>query len=74
MLMLSRDVIETFLDQAPHLMRCHPWADQMIGFWVSDLGLNNLYQTDHRSVYTFILKDFKSKNSFYQGGRSIQWQ
>ena len=50
MLLLSVDVIKMFLMQDPEKMRCHPWADQMIGLWVEDLGLRQklVYRTDRR--------------------------
>jgi len=48
MILLSHDLIETFLFQDPHKMRCHPWADQMMGVWTTDLMINNLYRHDDR--------------------------
>merc|ERR1712073_128643 len=47
-ILLSRDVLEKFIFQDPHKMRCHPLADQMIGVWTTDLNLHNLYRTDER--------------------------
>ena len=48
MILLSRDLIEHFLLQNPVHVRCHPWADQMIGVWVTDLSENELYRHDDR--------------------------
>eukprot|EP00794_Sanderia_malayensis_P017034 gene17034-18748_t len=49
-LLFSKDVIEKFLMQNPETMRCHPWADQQIGLWVEDLGLQKKlhYRHDNR--------------------------
>eukprot|EP00794_Sanderia_malayensis_P016973 gene16973-18684_t len=49
-LLFSKDVIEKFLTQNPDTMRCHPWADQQIGLWVEDLGLQQKlpYHHDNR--------------------------
>eukprot|EP00111_Clytia_hemisphaerica_P017632 TCONS_00052162-protein len=48
LIMLSRDLVERFLLQAPHEIRCHPWADQMIGVWVTDMNILTLFRTDDR--------------------------
>ncbi|XP_002158539.2 lactosylceramide 1,3-N-acetyl-beta-D-glucosaminyltransferase [Hydra vulgaris] len=48
LILLSRDLVEIFLSQPPQLILCHPLADQMIGVWVTGLGMNNLYRHDYR--------------------------
>ena len=48
MILLSRDIVEKYLYQDPHKMRCHPLADQMIGVWTTDINMHNLYRTDER--------------------------
>ena len=46
-IVLSKDIIETFLLQDPEKMRCHPWADQQIGLWVQDLGWTHVLKWRH---------------------------
>ena len=48
LIMLSRDLVERFLLQNPHDIRCHPLADQMLGVWVTDMGILTLFRTDDR--------------------------
>lgn len=48
LIMLSRDLVEKFLLQDPHEIRCHPLADQMLGVWVTDLNILTLFRTDDR--------------------------
>ena len=55
MLLFSRDLVQYFLSQKPHTMRCHPWADQMIGVWTTDLDENELFRHDSRLHHTPIV-------------------
>ena len=48
MILLSRDLIEVFLNQDPYEIKGHPWADQMIATWVKDLDMPVLYNHDRR--------------------------
>lgn len=48
MILLSRDLVERFLDQNPTLIKGHPWADQMIATWVQELNLGKIYNHDTR--------------------------
>ena len=47
-ILLSRGTIEVFLGQDPNELYCHPWADQMIGIWVTKLRLPRFYNHDFR--------------------------
>lgn len=51
LILMSRDLMEYFLSQKPHTMRCHPWADQMIGVWTTDLILNDFVFRHDRRVH-----------------------
>ena len=47
-ILFSRDLVETLLDQDPNTIKGHPWADQMIATWVRELELEKLYNHDTR--------------------------
>ena len=48
MLMLSRDLVETFLLQDANKMLCHPWGDQMIGVWSNTMNISRVWRHDNR--------------------------
>ena len=48
LILLSRDIVETFIGQDPDKILCHKWADQMIGIWNKELNLKKFYRHDHR--------------------------
>ena len=47
-LLFSKDILQYFLLQDSDKMKCHPWADQMIGAWSKDLNLTKLFRHDAR--------------------------
>lgn len=47
-IIISQDIVRTFLSQHPHSILCHPWADQQIGIWINQLNLRDLYYSDER--------------------------
>jgi len=47
-LLFSRDLLKYFLIQDENRMKCHPWADQMIGAWTDDLKMTKLFRHDSR--------------------------
>lgn len=73
MILMSRDLMEHFILQDPFSMRCHPWADQMIGVWVTDLGDNYIFRHDDRLHHAPIvdqmpkLRDVDEKCAKYIG-------
>ena len=48
MLLFSRDLLMRFLGQDPQKIKCHPWADQMIGAWAEDLNITKSFRHDPR--------------------------
>ena len=55
MLLFSRDLLMHFLLQDPYQLKCHPWADQMIGAWAEDLKLRKIFRHDPRLHHTPII-------------------
>jgi len=66
MILLSRDLVERFLDQDPATIKCHPWADQMIATWVQELKLGKIYNHDTRLHHHPPLKDIKNVSSDFK--------
>ena len=58
--MFSRDLVEMFLAQNPLTIKSHPWADQMIATWVSELHLPKIYNHDPRLHHTPTLLHIKN--------------
>ena len=55
MLLFSKDLLMHFLKQDPRSMKCHPWADQMIGTWTQDLRMKKIFRHDSRLHHTPIV-------------------
>ena len=47
-ILFSRDLVEMFLLQDPQVIKGHPWADQMVATWVTELELPKIYNHDPR--------------------------
>ena len=45
-ILLSRDIVETFIGQDSNKMLCHRWTGQMIGIWKQELMLKTFYHHD----------------------------
>ena len=44
----SKDLVQIFLYQDFHTIKCHPWPDQMIALWASELKLREIFRHDTR--------------------------
>lgn len=47
-ILFSSDLVLKFLSQDPLQMKCHPFADQMVGTWVQELNLSHVLRHDLR--------------------------
>ena len=54
-ILFSRDLHERLLDQDPAQIKSHPWADQMIGTWMNELNIKDIYNHDPRLHHTPVL-------------------
>lgn len=57
MILFSRDLLTKYLKQDPQKMKCHPWADQMIGEWTNDLKLLPIFRHDDRIHHVPIVSE-----------------
>ena len=65
-ILLSRDLIETFLGQDPEKILCNRWADQMIGIWANNIYLPKFYRHDvrlHHDPPAEFVEKFKSEKN-----------
>lgn len=65
-ILLSRDIVENFVGQNPDKMKCHRWADQMLGVWNEDLELPKFYHHDprlHHDPPAQYVKKFKDEKN-----------
>ena len=47
-ILLSRGLVRKFLSQPVDKMLCHPWADQMIAIWLTEMKMTNVLRHDSR--------------------------
>ena len=55
MILLSHDVMRSFVTQDSNKMLCHPWADQMIATWSKTIDMTYLFRHDSRIHHTPIV-------------------
>ena len=86
-ILFSQDVINTFLMQDSSKMLCHPWADQLIAAWLTDLNIVKLLRHDlrihhippiHESIYLKLMKNvchsFIAVHGVYDNDMKILWK
>lgn len=56
-IIFSKDLVQTFLHQDFHTIKCHPLADQMIALWASELKLREIFRYDNRLHHKPIVRE-----------------
>ena len=65
-ILFSRDLHERLLDQDPARIKSHPWADQMIGTWMNELNIKDIYNHDPRLHHTPVLTHIRAIESTFK--------
>ena len=80
-------LLQYFLLQDEQQIKCHPWADQMIGAWTEDLKITKLFRHDSRLHHTPIVAEapqlrnqndichhFMGVHGCYPGDMKLLWK
>ena len=57
MLLFSQDLLIYYLKQDPKRIKCHPWADQMLGAWTTELNMTKIFRHDPRLHHVPIVSE-----------------